>query len=89
MSQSTNRKTYSESVQRQAVFDVLVKHQSQKSVAQRLHCSPNTLCDWLKKYRHDVLAEEQQPVFAAVRTFSETNHQALEIIVSIPRSAYE
>jgi transposase-like protein len=48
MAKSTNRKTYSESVKRQAVCDVLVKHHSQKSVAQRLHCSPNILSDWLK-----------------------------------------
>jgi hypothetical protein len=33
-----------------------------------------------KKYRHDILTDKPQPVFAAVRTFSETNHQVLEII---------
>ncbi|GHT42013.1 hypothetical protein FACS189443_4510 [Planctomycetales bacterium] len=81
MPQSVHRKTYSEPVKREAVCRVLINHHSQKSVARQLGCSPDSLRDWLKKYRRDVLAEEQQPDFASVKIPSEaSHHQALEII---------
>ena len=50
---SSHRPYYSDSVKRRAVHDVLVKHQTQSSVAERMQCSINSLYNWIKRFRHE------------------------------------
>jgi len=74
---SNRRKSYSDIVKRQTVHDVLVKHQSQSSVAGRLRCSVNSLSNWIKRFRHEFESAYSSPAFApvhAVRTALITAH---------------
>jgi transposase-like protein len=67
---SFKRKTYSNTVKRQAVHDVVIKHCTQRSVAQRFHCSPNTIINWIKQFRNEITREAEPPAFAPIEVCS-------------------